>query len=116
MSEPDSNISHLRNLRENARQPVRERARQRRISHINMVAWEKPGRVVKPELLPHMSPILGVSVDEVLGQPNRSSGVPIELGQIFEEATNSSRRQQLQIVEFIEPVIRERTREMATAR
>ena len=109
--------SHLRDLRERAGISVRELARQLNIHHTNIVYWEKTGRVAKGELLPQLAAILGVSVEEVLGQPRpkRASITPGKLGQIFEAAAKLPRRQQQKIIEFVEPFIRERSREEASA-
>jgi transcriptional regulator with XRE-family HTH domain len=103
--------THLKALRERAGLSVRELARQLDIHHTNIVYWEKTGRVAKAELLPRMAELLGVSVEELLGQPRptRSGGVPGKLGLIFEEASKLPRRQQQKIIEFVEPFVREHT-------
>jgi transcriptional regulator with XRE-family HTH domain len=117
MSNADPISSHLRDLRERAGITVRELARQLDIHHTNIVYWEKTGRVAKVELLPQLAAILGVSVEEVLGQPRpkRSPVTPGKLGQVFEAASKLPRRQQQKILEFVEPFIRERSREEAVS-
>lgn len=109
--------SHLRDLRERAGITGRELARQLDIHHTNIVYWEKTGRVAKVELLPQLAAILGVSVEEVLGQPRPkcSPVAPGKLGQVFEAASKLPRRQQQKIIEFVEPFIRERSREEAAS-
>jgi len=113
MSNAEHTSSHLRDLRERAGISVRELARQLDIHHTNIVYWEKTGRVAKVELLPQLAAILGVSVEEVLGhpRPKRSPVAPGKLGQVFEAASKLPRRQQQKIIEFVEPFIRERSRE-----
>lgn len=109
MNKKDASGSHLRELRERAGISVRELARQLDIHHTNIVYWEKTGRVAKVELLPQLASILGVSVEEVLGQPRskRAPAAPGRLGQIFEAASRLPRRQQQKIIEFVEPFIRQ---------
>ena len=102
MSKTPTQSSHLRDLRECAGISIRELARQLNIHHTNIVYWEKTGRVAKAELLPQLAAILGVSVEEVLGQPRlkRTSLVPGKLGQIFEAAAKLPRRQQQKIIDM----------------
>lgn len=118
MSNTTAQGSHLRDLRERAGISVRELARQLDIHHTNIVYWEKTGRVAKAELLPQLAAILGVSVEEVLGQPRprRVPAAPGKLGQVFEAAAKLPRRQQQKIIEFVEPFIRERSKAEAAAR
>ncbi|MCF6313127.1 MAG: helix-turn-helix transcriptional regulator [Verrucomicrobiales bacterium] len=99
--------SPLRELRERAEITTRELARQLNIHHTNIVYWEKTGRVAKVELLPKMAEILGVSVEEILGQPRpkRNPIAPGKLGQVFEAASELPRRQQQKIIDFVEPFI-----------
>ena len=117
MRKADNQDSPLRDLRERAGISVRELARQLDIHHTNIVYWEKTGRVAKTELLPQLAAILGVSVEEVLGQPRpkRAPIAPGKLGQIFEAAARLPRRQQQKIIEFVEPFIRERSKAGAAA-
>ena len=92
-------------------------ARQLAIHHSNIVYWEKTGRVAKTELLPQLAAILGVSVEELLGhpRPKRSPIAPGKLGQVFEAAARLPRRQQQKIIEFVEPFIRERSKQQITS-
>lgn len=117
MSKTAAQGSHLRDLRERAGISVRELARQLEIHHTNIVYWEKTNRVAKVELLPQIAAILGVSMEEVLGQPRpkRAPIAPGKLGQIFEAAARLPRRQQQKIIEFVEPFIRERSKTEAAA-
>jgi hypothetical protein len=54
-----------------------------------------------------MSQALGVTVEELLGQPGRSrKGVPHgKLGRLFEAVTKLPRRQQDKIIELLEPYV-----------
>jgi transcriptional regulator with XRE-family HTH domain len=117
MTKTDAPDSHLRELRERAGISVRELARLLAIHHTNIVYWEKTGRIANSELLPRLASILGVSVEEVLGQPRpkRAPIVPGKLARVFEKASRLPRRQQEKIIEFVEPFIRERSKEEAAA-
>ena len=61
--------SHLKHLREMAGLTVRELARQIGTNHPNILYWEKIGKVAKTEYLVPMAKALGVTIDEVLGEP-----------------------------------------------
>ena len=103
----NSQISHLRELRERAGLQVRELARQLGIHHTNIVYWEKTDRVAKVEILPQLADALGVTVEELLGfpKPKRLPVAPGKLGQVFEAASRLPRRQQQKIIDFVEPFI-----------
>ncbi len=103
----DTPISPLRELRVRAGLQVRELARHLGIHHSNIVYWEKTGRVAKVELLPQLAEALGVTVEEVLGQPKpkRAPVAAGKLGQLFEAASRLPRKQQQKIVDFVEPFI-----------
>lgn len=110
--------SHLRHLRERAEISLRELARQLNIHHTNIVRWEKADRISKADLLPQLASILGVSVEELLGQPHPKQRIVApsgKLAQMFEEAARLPRRQQQQIIEFVEPFIRERSKKESAA-
>jgi transcriptional regulator with XRE-family HTH domain len=100
-------LSPLRELRERAGITTRALARQLGIHHTNIVYWEKTGRVARVELLPKLAEALGVTLEELLGQPRprRCSTAPGKLGQLFEAASRLPRRQQQKIIEFVEPFI-----------
>jgi len=107
MSKSTDQDSHLRALRERAGVSVRELARQLGIHHTNIVYWEKTGRVAKAELLPQLAAILGVSVEEVLGQPRpkRAPAAPGKLGRLIESVGKLPRRQQEKIIDMIETLL-----------
>ena len=104
---PAGEASHLRRLREQAGVSVRELARRLDLHHTNIVYWEKTGRVAKAELLPQLAAILGVSVEEVLGQPRpkRAPQAPGKLGQVVATLSQLPRRQQEKIIETIETLL-----------
>ena len=112
-----NSVSHLRNLRKRADISLRELARQLNIHHTNIVRWEKADRISKADLLPQLASILGVSVEELLGQPqpNRIIAPSGKLAQVFEAAARLPRRQQQQIIEVIEPFVRERSKKESAA-
>ena len=107
MSEDIHTISHLTKLRERADISIRELARQVGVYHTNIVYWEKTGRVAKVEALPKLAKVLGVSIEEILGEPKpKRSTLPAgKLGQVFEHASSLPRRQQQKIIDFVEPFI-----------
>jgi transcriptional regulator with XRE-family HTH domain len=107
MSKSVDQDSHLRLLRERAGVSVRELARQLGIHHTNIVYWEKTGRIAKVELLPQLAAVLGVSVEEVLGQPRpkRAPVAPGKLGRLVESLGKLPRRQQDKIVDTLETLL-----------
>jgi transcriptional regulator with XRE-family HTH domain len=107
MSKTTDHDSHLRHLRERAGVSVRELARQLSIHHTNIVYWEKTGRVAKVELLPQLASLLGVSVEEVLGQPRpkRAPVAPGKLGRLVETLGKLPRRQQDKMIDMIETLL-----------
>ena len=109
--EPDAEASKpvidLVELRENAGLGVRELARQVGTHHTTLLKWEAAGRVAKSEFLVPMSQILGVTIEELLGQPKprRATAPGGKLGQVFREVSELPRRKQQRIVEVVEDMI-----------
>lgn len=98
----DSKID-LAELRENAGLTARELARQLGIHHSTVLHWEQNGKVTKTEYLLPVSQILGVSVEELLGQPRSRKNVPAgRLGKVFSEVSTLPRRQQQKVIEMAE--------------
>jgi transcriptional regulator with XRE-family HTH domain len=95
---------NLAELRENAGLTARELARQLNIHHSTVLQWEQNGKVAKTEYLLPVSQILGVSVEELLGQPkSRKNNAPGgRLGQVFSEVSTLPRRQQQKVIEMAE--------------
>lgn len=102
----DSSVD-LAGLRENAGMTVRELARQLGIHHTTILQWEKAGKVTKAEFLLPMSSLLGVSLEELLGQPKprRASAPGGKLGQVFRKAAQLPRSQQQRIIDIVEDMI-----------
>ena len=103
---PDSD-THLARLREQAGLTGRELARQVGTSHSNILYWERSGKVGKMEFLLPMAKALGVTVEEVLGEPRSRKTVTAggKMGQLFEEASKLPRSQQDKVVAVLEPFV-----------
>ena len=99
--------SHLRHLREMAGLTVRELARQIDTNHPNILYWEKTGRVAKTEFLIPMAKALGVTIDEVLGEPRPRKTIVAggKMGLLFEEASKLPRSQQEKVISVLEPFV-----------
>jgi len=103
---PDSD-THLTQLREHAGLTVRELARQVGTSHTNILYWERSGKVGKTEFLLPMAKALGVTVEEVLGEPRPRKTITAggKMGQLFEEASKLPRSQQEKVIAVLEPFV-----------
>jgi transcriptional regulator with XRE-family HTH domain len=99
--------SRLRALREVAGLTVRELARQIDEQHTNVLYWETSGNLPRSNVLVPMAKALGVTVEELLGQP-RSKKVLApggRLGRVVETISRLPRRQQDKIVDVIETFV-----------
>lgn len=107
MSDEADPTIDLAELRENAGLGVRELARQLGTHHTTILKWEAAGRVSKAEYLVPMSEILGVTIEELLGQPKPRRAVAPggKLGQVFREVSELPRRRQQRIVEVVEDML-----------
>lgn len=107
MPTAESSTVDLAKLREDAGLTVRALARELGINHTTVLKWEQTGKVAKTEFLIPMSQILGVTIEELLGQPNpRKSAAPGgKLGQVFREVSELPRRKQQRIVEVVEDML-----------
>lgn len=101
---PMATTSRLRKLRLTAGLSVRELARLIGESHTNVSYWERTGKLPRADLLVPMSKALGVSVEEVLGEPPpKRAAVPGgKLGLVFGEVSKLPRRQQQKVIEMAE--------------
>ncbi len=99
--------SRLRKLREAAGLTLRELARQIGEDHSNVSFWERTGKFPRSDVLMPIARALGVTVEELLGQPKPKRTQPAggKLGQVFEKAAKLPRRQQQKIVELLEPFV-----------
>ncbi len=70
--------------------------------------WERSAVSLKPEYLPKLADLFGVSVDLLLGikpQPRNSSGPTGKLRRIFEEASELPRYQQQRVIAIVEDML-----------
>jgi transcriptional regulator with XRE-family HTH domain len=99
--------THLTRLREDAGLTVRELSRQLGTNHPNVLYWEKTGRVAKTEFLLPMARVLGVTVEEVLGEdrPRKTITAGGKMGRLFEQAAKLPRSQQDKVIAVLEPFV-----------
>ena len=99
--------SRLRALREAAGISQRELARQIGQDQSNVRFWETTGKLPRSDVLMPIAKVLGVTLEELLGQPKPKRPQPAggKLGQLFEAAAKLPRRQQQKIVELLEPFV-----------
>ena len=107
MNDSSGQSIDLVELREQAGLGVRELARQLGVNHATVLKWEATGKVAKSEYLVPMSEILGVTIEELLGQPKprRATAPGGKLGQVFREVSELPRRRQQRIVEVVEDML-----------
>lgn len=99
--------THLTQLRNNAELTVRELARQVGTNHTTVMYWERVGKVGKTEFLLPMAKALGVTVEEILGEPRPRKTITAggKMGQLFEEASKLPRSQQDKVIAVLEPFV-----------
>jgi transcriptional regulator with XRE-family HTH domain len=107
LPEKPNSETHLTLLREQAGLTLRELARQVGTSHSNLLYWERSGKVGKMEFLLPIAKALGVTVEEILGQPRPRKTITAggKMGQLFEEASKMPRSQQDKVVAVLEPFV-----------
>ena len=99
--------SPLKDLREAAGLSVRELARRLEVQHTAVLYWESTGSPPRSNVLVHMARILGVTVEELLGEP-KPRGVQTpggRLGEVFHAVSQLPRRQQKQIIDVVEAFV-----------
>lgn len=98
-----ANGARLKALREDAGLTVRELARQIGEQHTNVLFWEKSGLLPRSNVLIPMAKTLGVTVEELLGEPKPRRVVSPggRLRQVFEAASHLPRREQQKLAEFV---------------
>lgn len=87
---------------------MRELARQIGQQPTNVSFWERTGKTPRSEVLMDMAKVLGVTVEELLGEnPSRKSpGNPAgKLGRTFEAVSKLPRRQQQKILDVVEALV-----------
>jgi transcriptional regulator with XRE-family HTH domain len=96
--------SRLRELRERAGLSLRELARQIGEDHSNVGFWERSGKIPRSDVLAPMAKALGVTVEELLGEPKpkRVAQPGGKLGQVFASVSRLPRRQQQKVIEMAE--------------
>jgi transcriptional regulator with XRE-family HTH domain len=104
--EPDHG-KRLKTFRHAAGLSQRELAQKVGVIHSNINYWENSGKLPKAELLIPISHALGVTVEELLGEPKPTRArVPGgKLGEVFNEASRLPRRQQQKIAEVVEGML-----------
>lgn len=104
-----SNGKHLRQLRQTAGLSIRELARQIGQDHSNVRYWEQSGNLPRSDVLIPMAQALGVTVEELLGEPKpkRVLSPAGRMRQLFDAASKLPRGQQEKILAILEPFVRE---------
>jgi transcriptional regulator with XRE-family HTH domain len=99
--------TRLRELREASGLSVRELARQIEEQHTNVLYWETSGNLPRSNVLVPMAKALGVTVEELLGQPRPKKVLAPggRLGRVVETISRLPRRQQDKIVDVIETFV-----------
>jgi transcriptional regulator with XRE-family HTH domain len=100
--------SHLRALREKAGVSQRELARQIGEDHSNVRYWESSGNLPRSNVLFAIAQALGVSVEELLGEPKPVTLPPGKLGDLFKAVTQLHRDEQQRIMDFVEAYVEKR--------
>jgi transcriptional regulator with XRE-family HTH domain len=99
--------TRLKALREAAGLSQRELARQIAQDQSNVRYWEQSGNLPRSDVLLPMSNALGVTVEELLGQPKPRRVVSPggRLNQVFQRVAKLPRRQQQKIAEVVEALV-----------
>ena len=101
-------VSHLRKLRLAAGLSVRELARQIDQQPTNISYWERTGKAPRSEVLVDMAKVLGVSVEQLLGEQPARRGQPNpagKLGRTFDAVSKLPRSQQSKILEVVDALV-----------
>jgi len=106
---------HLKALREAAGLSMRELARQIGEDHSNVRYWEQSGSLPRSDVLLPMAKALGVTVEEVLGEPKpRRAVTPAgKMRRLFDAASKLPRTQQEKILAILQPFVREQANSKA---
>lgn len=107
MAKSSPSVSKLRELRLAAGLSVRELARQIGENHTNLSYWERSGQIPRSDVLAPLASALGVSVQELLGEPapKRTATPAGKLGRIVDTLNKLPRRQQDKIIDVIETLL-----------
>ena len=76
-------------------------------SQQNVAYWEQAEKPPRSDVLPKMAKALGVSVEEILGEPktSRNGGAKGKLRLVFDEVSRLPRRQQDKVVEIVTALV-----------
>lgn len=107
LSRMTAKTGHLRSLRETAGLTLRELSRQIGEHPSNVSYWERTGSVPRSGVLLPMARALGVTVEELLGEPKprRATAPGGKARQVFDAVSRLPRRQQQKIVEVVEALV-----------
>ena len=99
-------MSRLKKFREAAGLSQHELARRVGQRQSNIRYWEATGKPPRSDLLIPIAQELGVSVEELLGQPKPRNGKPGgKLGDVVERITRMPRRQRDRVVAIVETIL-----------
>ena len=104
-----ANESRLRQLREASGLSLRELARQIGEEPSNVSYWERSGQTPRSNVLLPIAKAIGVSVEELLGEPRPKRVVSPggRARQLFEAVSKMPRRQQEMILDILEPFVKQ---------
>ena len=96
-------------LREKTGLSLRELSRIVGEQPTNVSYWERTGKAPRADLLVPMAKALGVTVEEVLGEPKPIRGATPtgKMRQLFDAASRLPRSQQQKVAAVLEPFIKE---------
>jgi transcriptional regulator with XRE-family HTH domain len=98
----------LRALREATGLSQRELAKQLAVHHSNISYWENSGQMPRSEVLVPMAKILGVGVEQLLGESPKARHIAPPSGRArlaFDAVSKLPKRQQQKIVEVVEALV-----------
>ena len=100
----NDNGDRLKRFRKAAGLSQRELAEKIGVIHSNVNFWENNGKLPRSDVLVPMARALGVTVEELLGEPKpRANAKPRgKLGEVFDKVSRLPRRQQQKVVEMAE--------------
>lgn len=99
--------SRLRVLRQRAGLSMRQLAEMIGVDHSNLRYWEQSGKNPRSDLLQPIAEALGVSINELLGQPAPRKSTPPggKLGRTFDAVSKLPRSQQSKILEVVDALV-----------
>jgi transcriptional regulator with XRE-family HTH domain len=107
----------LRTWREAAGLTQRELARQLGVHHSNIQFWESGAVPPRSEVLAPMAKLLGVRVEQLLGQEGKRPPLPAPAGRArvaFDKVSKLPKRQQEKILEVVEALLKQHADARAT--